>query len=954
MVNWNIIYAHSWPDPLYEDMVHYLRHGEYPRVLPQHIKRTFQKRVRSGYTLENNDLVLRVSSPPWIVNRNNNQAIVFGRGGEFVFRVVKASRREALLRDLMSQMTKVSTNAHMFVDRVHREGYLGVSRRFIHSFLQTHSSTVAKRIVTANTRKETVKSFRPEYPFQHWQIDTMDMIQFAKQNRGYRHILVIIDIFTKFVYIHPLRNKSQFDIAQVLKKIFLSGDIPDKLHSDNGTEFKGSGGAQNHVGRLCIEYKVRQIFGDTYSPQTQGFVENKNKQIKTLLNYFRINNNSYNYVDILDEVAYTINNSKHAVTGYTPMELHKGRQVEKSYSILASDQQETEGEFIDEPTDAELENYYHRSNALYDERVNHVKNTIKGVARKREQRQKNQTELRNGSYVYVLSYVTHSSEIQGVFIRVGENTHAPNPLRLRSIAKQPRTLFSEFELKGPKKYYKFVFQITGIVKDRHAVTRYHLSTAPEMSKQLRSAVEPVFLKVDSAGVYKREFNRNHLVLFDPTRTGMPNKTKQIRPNDLYIDLTLKRSTNSGCVEKMRYGEFGVSRVNIPGDGDCMFTAAIEGLKRLDRLPLPNGGIRNHKDLRREVVAAVHAECVNSKNKNTFVQLLNASNQQPTTAGFADCDAYRAHMGRDGSWGGDVELSKIRSILAQNRINLEIYVRVGENLVLHANSLPGGFDTSVRLLYNGMHYDTLLFEKEQPKNNNNRRTCSIQSLLKKLKKNKPFIFLVIPDPEYGSDPGPELAVFKVQLQRYDANQQRWVYEEEKDRNNPNSNIEYDSFYVDLTPDMYNKMGSENGWRFVDHNRLLLRTNNCETEVDGHFASDADDTPLVDYRGKLIDPSYDVRTMLNTGRQRPGIRYAFNSYDDGKPLGIPTVRTGNITKRKGQKDQNRFEIQWENNTVTEVELDPSKYGRLLDEIDGWEFVNFNEVFNIKLNQDLKKKK
>jgi hypothetical protein len=204
-------------------------------------------------------------------------------------------------------------------------------------------------------------------------------------------------------------------------------------------------------------------------------VENKNKQIKTLLNYFRINNNSYNYVDILDEVAYTINNSKHAVTGYTPMELHKGRQVEKSYSILASDQQETEGEFIDEPTDAELENYYHRSNALYDERVNHVKNTIKGVARKREQRQKNQTELRNGSYVYVLSYVTHSSEIQGVFIRVGENTHEPNPLRLRSIAKQPRTLFSEFELKGPKKYYKFVFQITGIVKDRHAVTRYHRS-----------------------------------------------------------------------------------------------------------------------------------------------------------------------------------------------------------------------------------------------------------------------------------------------------------------------------------------------------------------------------------------------------------------------------------------------------------------------------------------------
>ncbi len=810
MVNWNIIYAHSWPDDLYDDMVHYLRHGEYPRVLPQHIKRTFQKRVRSGYTLENGEIVLRVSRPPWIVNRQNKQAIVLGRAGDFVFRVVKASRREPLLRDLMSVMTKVSTNAHMFVDRVHREGYLGVSRRFIHAFLQTHSSTVAKRIVSATTNKEVVKSFRPEYPFQHWQIDTMDMIQFAKQNRGYRYIMVIIDIFTKFIYIHPLRNKSQFDVAQVLKKIFLSGDIPDKLHSDNGTEFKGSGGPQNYVGRLCLEYKVRQIFGDAYSPQTQGFVENKNKQIKTLLNYFRINNNSYNYVDILDEVAYTINNSKHAVTGYTPMELHKGRQVEKSYGVLAQDEPEDDLErIIDEPTDADLENYYHRSNALYDERVNHVKNTIKGVARKREQRQKKQPELRNGSYVYVMSYVTHGSDhgqIQGVFIRVGENMYEPNPLRLNSVAKQPRSMFSEFELKGPKKYYKFVFRITGIVKDPHAVTRYQLSTAPEMThkKLHKETPHPVFRKIDSTGVYKREFNRNHLVLFDPTQTGMPHKTKQIRPNDLYIDLTFRK---------------------------------------------------NQKEPEQQQPVPVPVPAEEPRRSPDAVQKL--------------------------------------------------------------------------------------------------KTCSIESILKNktLQENKPFIFLVISDPEYGSDPGPELAVFKVQLERYDPKEKKWVYKEEADRENPKNEIEYNTFYIDLLPDLYNKMGAENGWRFVEHNRWLL--SRCKKKVDGHFATNTGDTPLVDYQRKLIDPSYDVQTMLRTGRQRPEIRYAFNSFDNGRPLGVPDVKTGRILRpKRGVVRRDRFEVEWENNTVTDVDLNPTKYGKLLDEIDGWEFADFNEVFSTKLNQDLKK--
>lgn len=971
MVNWNIIYAHSWPDELYDDMVHFLKHGEYPRILPQHIKRTFQKRVRNGYTLQNDDIVLRVSRPPWIVNRENQQAIVLGRAGDFVFRVIKASMRENILTDLMSVMTKVSTNAHMFVDRVHREGFLGISRRFIHAFMQTHAATVAKRIVTATTNKEVIKSFRPEYPFQHWQIDTMDMIQFAKQNRGYRYIMVVIDIFTKFIYIHPLRNKTQFDVAQVLKKIFLSGDIPDKLHSDNGNEFKGNLGPKNYVGRLCLEYKVKQIFGDAYSPQTQGFVENKNKQIKTLLNYFRINNNSYNYVDILDEVAYTINNSKHAVTGYTPMELHKGRQVEKSYGILANEEDDLE-RIIDEPTDAELENYYHRANALYDERVNHVKNTIKGVARKREQRQRNQPELRNGAYVYIMSYITHGSDrkqIQGVFIRVGENMYEPNPLKLKNIATQPRTMFSEFELKGPKKYYKFVFRITGIVKDQHAITRYQLSTAPEMTKKYNLDTLPVFLKVDSAGVYKREFNRNHLVLFDPTRTGMPNKTTQIRPNELFVDLTFNKKPPGGAgVESLRFGNTNVTRVDIPGDGDCMFNAVIEGLKRLKRLPVLTPSqkhIEDGEDLRREIVALVYTDCTQSKNRNTYVRMLNASNHRNVgVAPYANCDAYRAHMGRYGTWAGDMELAKIKSVLEHNKINLEVYISVGDEVALSQGGTragAGAFEQTVRLLYNGMHYDLLLFAPPrlqnkipEPKKTKpaEMKPCSIESILKNkafLEKNKPFIFLVSPERDEANQTV-ELAVFKVRLLRYSSKDGMWVYETEQDRDNPSNTVTYTHELVKLSPDLYNRMGSEDGWRFVEHNRLLLRSKFKCTRSDRHFARDVDDTPLVDYKNRLVDPSYDVQALLRTKRQRPELRYAFNSYDNnGQPLGVPVVKTGVLQKKA--IGGGAFTVKWENEGIGNVDLHPTKYGKLLDEIGGWEFANFNEVFNFQLEASLK---
>jgi len=44
---------------------------------------------------------------------------------------------------------------------------------------------------------------------------------------------------------------------------------------------------------------VEQIIGQAYSPQTQGFVENKNKQIKRLLKYYMINNDNNKYYELL-------------------------------------------------------------------------------------------------------------------------------------------------------------------------------------------------------------------------------------------------------------------------------------------------------------------------------------------------------------------------------------------------------------------------------------------------------------------------------------------------------------------------------------------------------------------------------------------------------------------------------------------------------------------------------
>lgn len=527
--NWNVIFAHSWPDALYDATLRYLRDNQLDPNLPVHINRTFKRRAQSGYTVRNDQIVLQ-AVPPW-----NSTPVTF--------EVVKASRRDDVLTRLMHDMRSVGTNAHMLADRVHREGFLGISRRYIHRFLKTHPSVAAMRVTREDTTKAVIKSFRPEYPFQHWQMDLMDFQKFARQNSGYKYVFVAIDIFTKFVYIAPIKDKSQKHVAQVLNKIFLSGDVPDLLHSDNGTEFKGNNG---YVERLCREFKVKQIFGDAYSPQTQGFVENKNKQIKNLINYYRVNNNTSRFVDMLDQIAYTINNSKHSVTGYTPMELHRGRRPAKNYTLFDNVHEMV----LEEVTDADLENWYNQASRNYQERVRETKRKLRETANKREQREQQRTpELKAGHFVQVMTYLSHGTDaIQGTFIRVGEATYPPNPLRVReggvrreltTLAKLPRTLFSQFELKGPRKVYKFVFRIESVVQKQNSIPLYTLLSAES---------EPVWLKADTMGRYVREFTRTHLVLFSETPAA--NKVL-IRPNPLYYSFHLEEPPETGPPQEPR-------------------------------------------------------------------------------------------------------------------------------------------------------------------------------------------------------------------------------------------------------------------------------------------------------------------------------------------------------------------------------------------------------------------
>ena len=69
-----------------------------------------------------------------------------------------------------------------------------------------------------------------------WAADLVDMSSFSRSNKGYKYLLIVIDVFSKYGWIVPLKTKTGKEVAQAFRKLFISGH-PSRLWTDKVTQF---------------------------------------------------------------------------------------------------------------------------------------------------------------------------------------------------------------------------------------------------------------------------------------------------------------------------------------------------------------------------------------------------------------------------------------------------------------------------------------------------------------------------------------------------------------------------------------------------------------------------------------------------------------------------------------------------------------------------------------------
>lgn len=191
----------------------------------------------------------------------------------------------------------------------------GISRLNVQKWLkkqETHNLFVRPRLKFKRSRV-IVAGYQDQ-----WDVDLLDMASYASNNDGTTFLLVTIDIFSRQAHVIPLKNKRGQTVADALQKLF-KDEKPNIMRSDGGMEFNC-----NAVREILAEYKVKGwiAYNDSKANYAERLILTLKRRIYKYMQY----KNTFKYLDVLQDIVHSYNNTYHRSLQRTPASVNKGNE----------------------------------------------------------------------------------------------------------------------------------------------------------------------------------------------------------------------------------------------------------------------------------------------------------------------------------------------------------------------------------------------------------------------------------------------------------------------------------------------------------------------------------------------------------------------------------------------------------------------------------------------------
>jgi transposase InsO family protein len=180
---------------------------------------------------------------------------------------LKVLRKSSLKQAVYQEFAKSKKSEARYIAWKLRRNYIGCSVKTILNTLSVNPTHQLMRLKFHN--KAPLRPVVAIRVMERLQIDLIDKCKepSACGGKTVRYILTVMDVFSRYSWLRPLKNKSSLLVSKELRKLFNQFGFPRIVQSDRGCEFQGK------VSQLLKAFKIRHIVSAPYHPQSQGKVE---------------------------------------------------------------------------------------------------------------------------------------------------------------------------------------------------------------------------------------------------------------------------------------------------------------------------------------------------------------------------------------------------------------------------------------------------------------------------------------------------------------------------------------------------------------------------------------------------------------------------------------------------------------------------------------------------------
>ena len=231
---------------------------------------------------------------------------------------------------ILNKYTNLQNNpdAYTGVEKIYKqlkaEGHEWVNRDLVEKVLSSELSYYKHKYSRKPKKYAKVVAHGVD---EIWQADTANVVKYSHSNKGYKHLLFVIDTVSKFLFVNPLKNLYGATIKEEFNDIIKTSDRkPGYLYTDAGTEFTNNLFQENLKDLHIHWYK-------TGSSTKSSLAERTIRTIKEKMYKHFTRTNQFKYIEDIKDIVDNYNQSVHSTTLFKPVVVTAKNEKEVLHNI---------------------------------------------------------------------------------------------------------------------------------------------------------------------------------------------------------------------------------------------------------------------------------------------------------------------------------------------------------------------------------------------------------------------------------------------------------------------------------------------------------------------------------------------------------------------------------------------------------------------------------------------